>query len=171
MAYQTFETERLFLRPTTSEDAPFILELLNTPGWLQYIGDRQVRTVEDADNYIREKMLPQLERLGFSNYTLIRKGDGSKLGVCGLYDREGYEGIDIGFALLPAYEKQGFAFESANQLKEAAATEFGIDHLSAMTAMDNLASQRLLERLGFVQTGTTRFPDEEEDLLMYACKL
>jgi RimJ/RimL family protein N-acetyltransferase len=134
---------------------------------MQYIGDRDVKTVEDAVNYIKTRMLSQLERLGYANYTLVRKEDKQKIGTCGLFDREGLEGIDIGFAFLPAYEKKGYAFEAASRIKEAAFDEFGIKMISAITTKDNLSSQRLLEKLGLKLTGTTQLPDDDEELLVY----
>lgn len=104
--YDTFETERLLLKATSKEDASFILELLNTPKWIKNIGDRNVKSLEAAQNYILERMTPQFERLGYSNYTVIRKADGAKMGTCGLYDREGLEGIDIGFAFCQAMKSK-----------------------------------------------------------------
>ncbi len=117
-SYKSFETDRLILKPTSIEDAAFILTLLNTPKWLKFIGDRKVRTLSEAKDYITIKMLPQLQRLGFSNYTVIRKSDHKRVGTCGLFDREGLEGIDIGFALLPDCEQKGYAYEAANELKK-----------------------------------------------------
>ena len=165
--YAHFETERLVLQPTTEEDAGFILELLNSPKWLEYIGDRNVHTEEDAKQYIKNKISPQLEKLGFGNYTLIRKTDGVKIGSCGLYDREGLEGIDIGFALLPAFEGLGYGFESASKVLEIGKTEFNIDRFSAITTKNNLASQRLIEKLGLRYIKTIRIPNDEEELLLY----
>ena len=167
MKYKTFETERLLLRPTSEQDSEFILELMNTPKWLQFIGDRNVMSNEDAKAYIQEKMIPQLERLGYANYTVIIKDSDQKIGTCGLYDREGLEGIDIGFAFLPQYEKKGYAFEASNRVKEAAFHEFEIESISAITAKDNISSQMLLEKLGLQCTGTTRLPDDPEELLLY----
>jgi RimJ/RimL family protein N-acetyltransferase len=144
-----FETERLILRPTQLEDAAFIHRLMNTPKWLQYIGDRNVHDEEAAAKYIQERMLPQLDRLGFGNFTLIRKEDGEKIGTTGIYDRENLEGMDIGFALLPEYERQGYGYESASCLQNAAFNEFGLNKLSAITLPDNEASQQLLVKLNF----------------------
>ncbi|MFD0863561.1 GNAT family N-acetyltransferase [Sungkyunkwania multivorans] len=170
-AYFTFETERLYLKPTCKDDALFLLELMNTPKWHRFIGDRSIKTVEDAEKYIEEKMTPQLERLGYSNYTVIRKSDGEKLGTCGLYDREGLEGIDIGFAFLPQFEGQGYAFESANRIKEAAIHEFHLDLINAITVKDNLPSQRLLEKLGLTFVKTIQIPNDPEELLLYQWKV
>lgn len=168
---KTFETERLFLKPTTIEDAGFILELFNTPKWLQFIGDRNVNSEEDARVYIKSKMLPQQEVKGFSNYTVIRKEDRLLVGSCGLYDREGMEGIDIGFAFLPQFEKKGYGYEAANEIMRAAKEDFGITTIKAITAKENYGSQNLLEKLGLSCTGTITLPGEDEELLLYEEKL
>ena len=164
---KTFETERLILKPTSEEDSKFIFELLNTPKWIKYIGDRNIKTIDNAKDYIKTKMLPQLERLGYSNYTIIRKVDKQKMGTCGLYDRDGLEGIDIGFAFLPEYEQKGYAFEAAFKIKSVAFHEFGINAISAITTKDNTSSQKLLEKLGLKLIGTTKLPNDKEELLMY----
>ena len=165
--YKTFETERLKLRPTSVDDAAFVLQLLNTPKWLRFVGDRNVHNEVEARAYIEKRMLPQLEKLGYSNYTIIRKSDGSKLGCCGLYDREGLEGVDIGFALLPENEKQGFALEASNEIMRAAKEDFGISKIKGITSKEHYASQRLLEKLGMICSGTVILPDEDEELLVF----
>ncbi|MFZ2283509.1 MAG: GNAT family N-acetyltransferase [Lutibacter sp.] len=131
--YKHSETERLILQPTTSADAEFIFELVNTPKWLANIGDKNVKSVEDANRYIKERMTPQLEKLGYGNYKLIRKVDNLKAGTCELYDREGLEGIDIGFALLPDFENLGYGYESAAKLLEVGIKVFHIKRISAIT--------------------------------------
>ncbi len=167
MHYKTFETERLYIRPTLEVDAEFILEILNTPKFHQYIGDRKVRTTDDARAYIQTRMLPQLERLGYANYTLITKVDQQKVGTCGLFDREGLEGVDIGFAFLPQFERKGYAFEAAQRIKQAAFEDFGLTQICGITTRENTSSQRLLEKLGLACTGTTYLPDDDEELLLY----
>ncbi|SFG10299.1 GNAT family N-acetyltransferase [Pontibacter chinhatensis] len=169
--FQTFETERLLLRPTSYEDAPFVLELLNTPEWIQFIGDRNVKSIEAAKEYISTRMMPQLQRLGYGNYTVIRKSDGAKLGSCGLYDRDGLEGIDIGFAFLKEYGGQGYAFEAASKVKEAAFSIYGIRQLVAITTKDNLASQKLLEKLGLKYSRMVKLPNDNEELMFYELSL
>lgn len=166
--YRSFETSRLILRPTSEEDSHFIYQLLNTPKWLANIGGRSVFSEGDAKRYIRAKMLPQLQKFGYSNYTVIRKVDGAKIGVCGLYNRKGIEGTDIGFAFLPEFEKQGYAFESASELKRAAVEEFGIIDLKAITNKNNQESQKLLEKLGLSYSNKVVLPDEVEELLLYS---
>jgi RimJ/RimL family protein N-acetyltransferase len=169
--YPTFETERLVIRPTTSDDALLLIALYNSPKWLKYIGRRDVHTITQAEAYIAEHMTPQLERLGFSNNTLVRKSDSEKIGVCGFYDREGVDGVDIGFALLPQFEGQGYAFESATRLIELAANEWGIEQISAVTIEENLQSRRLLEKLGLQFMKTINLPGDDATLMLYRLPL
>ena len=165
--YPTFQTERLELRPVLPHDAAFILALLNSPKWKQFIGDRKVRTEAAAQRYIQERMLPQLERLGYGNFLVIRKSDGVKLGCVGIYDREGLDLMDLGFAFLPQFEKHGYATEASTRLLRAAREDFGIDRLSAITLEANTASRALLERLGFTFQEIIRIPNDPEDLMRY----
>ena len=171
MTNSVFETDRLLIRSTSVEDALFILELFNSPKWLKYIGDRNVRTVSQSKKYIQDRMLSQYERLGYSTFTVIRKSDLAKMGTCGLYDREGVEGIDIGFAFLQQFEGRGYAFEAAEKVMSLAFNEFGISELKAITTKYNFASQKLLDKLGMKQSGTMTLPGDKEELLLYSKKL
>ncbi|WP_456461385.1 GNAT family N-acetyltransferase [Lutibacter sp.] len=165
--YKSLKTKRLILKPTSKEDAEFILELLNTPKWIEYIGDRNVHSIEDAKNYIQNKMLPQLKKLGYANYTVIKELDKIKIGTCGLYDREGVDGIDIGFAFLPKYENNGFAFEAANKLIKTAFKKFNISKINAITTKNNFRSQKLLLKLGLKFDKIIKLPNDNEKLLLY----
>ncbi|MFD2518750.1 GNAT family N-acetyltransferase [Salinimicrobium flavum] len=167
MDHITFETERLFLRPVLEKDASVVLQILNTPKFRKFVGDRQVRTELEAASYISTKMLPQLKKLGFGNYAVIRKQDGVLLGTCGLHNREGLEGVDIGFAFLPQYEGQGYAYESAVRLKQAALEDFGIKQILGITSKVNFASQKLLEKLGLKFERMITLPHDEEEILLY----
>ena len=166
-AFRSFKTSRLYLKPTNLEDADFLLELLNTPKWISYIGDRNVKSTEDATIYIENNILPQYSKMGYGNYTVILKESNTKIGSCGLYDRKGIDGLDIGFAFLPQYEKMGYAFESANALKTAAFTIFGISKLNAITTLQNSSSQQLLERLGLRFKEIINLPGDNERLMLY----
>ncbi|MEN0003509.1 MAG: GNAT family N-acetyltransferase [Bacteroidota bacterium] len=168
---QTLTTPRLLLRPTDEQDAAMVLALLNSPKWLQFIGDRKVYDLEAAKAYIRERMLPQLERLGFSNFTIIRQADGAKMGSVGLYDREGLEGVDIGFALLPEFEGQGYAFEASQKVLQTAQDVWGVRVIKAITLPENGASMRLLEKLGLRQKELIRLPNDPDDLWLYELEL
>jgi RimJ/RimL family protein N-acetyltransferase len=165
--FKSFETERLLLKPTSVEDASFIVELVNSPKWIQYIGERNVRTEGEAKQYILEKMTPQLEKMGFANYTVVRKLDGVKMGTCGLYDREGLEGVDIGFAFLPEFENKGYGYESANKIKLVGFSQFGLKKIHAITTKENLASQKLIEKLGMTFKKFIKIPNDDEELMLY----
>lgn len=166
-----FETERLVLKTTTLEDAAFYLRLLNTPKWIKFIGDRNVHSIEDARAYIKIKMFPQLETHGFTNFTVFRKSDQLRIGSCGLYTREGLDNFDIGFAFLPEYERQGYGYESAHKLMEVARDSWGVADVSAITVVDNIASQKLIEKLGLQYDKMIKLPDDKEELMLYSMKL
>ena len=171
MPYKTFETDRLKMRPVSAElDAAFIFELLNSPKWLINIGDRNIKSIDDAAAYINSKMTPQLEKLGYGNYVVIRKEDGIKIGTCGLYDREGVTGIDIGFAFLPQYEKKGYAYESTSELLAVAINFFEISQISGIAIKENIASQNLLKRLGFEFNKIIKIPNDEAELMLFELK-
>ncbi|HPE56263.1 MAG TPA: GNAT family N-acetyltransferase [Bacteroidales bacterium] len=166
----SFQTDRLTLRPVSIDDAPFIYDLMNSAGWLQFIGDRNIGSVMAAEKYIRERMFPQFNRLGFGNYTIISKSDNNKIGTVGLFDRDGVNGIDLGFALLPEFEGFGYAYEAAKRLQQAACEDFGLDELSAITTKDNSRSQQLLKRLAFETESSLILPNDTEELLLFKWK-
>lgn len=159
--YLSFETDRLWMTPTSREDAAFIYELMNSPKWIQFIGDRKIHTIKDAEEYIGVRMRPQLERVGFSVYTLISKLDQAKIGICCLIDREELEGIDLGYALLPDYEGAGYALEASEKMIAVAFEEFGLAEVYAITNPKNIASQRLLKKLRFNCVGDLQLADEK----------
>lgn len=168
---QQYSTERLRLVPTDLVDAPFLLELMNSPKWLKYIGDRGISTIKDAEAYITNTMIAQRLKLGFATFTLVRKNDGVKVGTCGLYEREGLDEKDLGYALLPQFEGKGYALEAAKEICTLAKSSFCLTKLQAITTEANLASQHLLKKLSFVQTGTIRLPNDETQLLLFTLEL
>ena len=163
----SYETDRLILKPAEVQDADFFLELYNMPSFIQYIGDRNLRTKEDAENYITSRFIPQIEKLGFGNYVVILKEDHTKIGAVGIFEREGLDVLDIGFSFLEKYEWKGFAYESANKLKEVAATDFGVHKISAITTKDNFSSQKLIERLGLKFQKMVTIPEDVVELMYY----
>lgn len=169
--YKKFETERLIIQPTSTGDAEFILKLLNSPKYIRFVGNKNLNNSQDAEKYINDRMISQLERLGYSNYTVIRKSDNTKIGCAGLYDREGIEGIDIGYSFLPEFEGKGYAFEAAAELKRAAKEEFGMTDLNAITVQENSGSRKLLEKLGFEFREIIHIPNDPNELMLYVSKL
>ena len=143
------ETERLFLRPLTVDDAEFILTLLNDPSFLRYIGDKQVRNLEDARRYILNGPVASYEQNGFGLQLVELKDGQTPIGICGVLKRKELPDPDIGFALLPAFCNKGFGFESASAVMKDARERLKLTRILAITSLDNDASIQLLERLGF----------------------
>ena len=135
-------TARLTLTPADEADAAFVLELLNDPGWIRNIGDRGVRTLEDARTYIRE-------RLGQSLWLVARDAAGRPLGMCGLVEREVLDSPDLGYAFLERHAGKGYATEAAAAVLAHVREAMRLPKLAAITGPDNAASQRVLAKLGF----------------------
>jgi RimJ/RimL family protein N-acetyltransferase len=142
------ETERLTLRWLTAEDAPFMLALLNEPSFLRFIGDRKVRTVDEARTYIQKGPAEMYERHGHGLYLTSLKAEGAPIGMCGLIKRDGLDDVDIGFAFLPAFWGKGYAFEAASAVLAYGQTSLGLRRIVAITVPDNQSSIRLLEKIG-----------------------
>lgn len=165
------ETARLVLRRFTLEDAPFVTELVNEPGWLRFIGDRDVHTSGQARAFIEKRLLGPYERLGFGFYRVELKHDRSPVGLCGLVRRDGLEDVDIGFGLLESCAGRGYAHEAALEVVRQAREELALTRLVAITRPDNRRSIALLEKLGMRCERTLRLPGEQTDLSLYGMEL
>ncbi len=165
---KVLETERLTLRWLASDDAEFILALLNDPSWLTYIGDKGVRTLNDARDYISKGPVAMHARRGFGLYLAERNEDRLPMGVCGLLKRDGLDDVDLGFAFLPAFHGQGYAHEAAAAVVGYARDVLSLDRLVAITLPENLRSIRLLERLGLSFDNIIKFQVNEKELRLYA---
>lgn len=160
-------TPRLVLRRLRGDDAPFILGLLNDPSFLRFIGDRGVRTEDDARAYLVAGPLRSYEDRGFGLYLASLASDGTPIGMCGLLKRETLDDVDLGFALLPAFCGAGYAREAGTAVVEHARACLGLRRLVAILQPDNAASVRVLEALGFALEGTVRMTSESAALLLY----
>jgi len=162
------ETERLALRELNEGDAAFVLELLNEPGWLRFIGDRGIRTEEAAREYIANGPMAMYRRLGFGLYAVVRKSDGVALGVSGLIKRETLEDVDIGFAFLERHGGAGYAVEAADAVMSHAREVLGLKRVVAITSVDNDKSIRLLEKVGLRFEKLIRLAGDDEDIKLFA---
>jgi RimJ/RimL family protein N-acetyltransferase len=163
------ETERLTLRRLQSDDAPFIVELLNSPTWLEFIGDRGIRTTDDAQGYI-ERAHVNYALHGFSLY-LVALRDGTRVGLCGPIRREGLNDVDLGFALLPTFAGRGYALEAARRVVEHARVDLKLGRVAGITVPENARSIRLLEALGMRREGSVRLSPDDVELNYYAMAL
>jgi len=160
-------TERLILKPVSLEDAEFILELVNSKEYIENIGERNIRTLSEAQDYIQEKMVNHFKQHGYGNFLMTTKKDGAKIGCVSLYNRPDVDGVDIGFVLLHRYTKNGFAYEGAHALKIYAKETLGLSGITAFTTKENKDSQRLIEKLGLQFKKNMIFEDEKEELMLY----
>jgi RimJ/RimL family protein N-acetyltransferase len=139
----------LVLRRLSGGDAEFILELLNEPSFIRNIGDRGVRTIEDARQYILNGPVASYAQFGFGLYLVKLKENGIPIGICGLLKRDSLEDVDIGFAFLRRFWSKGYAYESASRVMDYGRKVLGLTRIVALTAPDNQGSIRVLEKIGF----------------------
>ncbi len=161
------ETERLTLRRLSLDDAAFILELLNDPSFLRFIGDKGVRNLEDARQYILKGPIESYQQLGFGIYLVALKTTEVPIGICGLLKRDALEDVDIGFAFLPEFRSRGYAFESAAAVKDYARNIIGLKRLLAITNNDNQASIRVLEKIGLKFEQMIRLTEDTPEIRLY----
>jgi len=165
------ETERLALRRLEVGDAEFILGLLNDPSFLRFIGDKGVRTLEDARRYISEGPIASYERFGFGLYLTELRDDGASIGICGLLKRDSLEDVDVGFAFLPPFWSKGYAFEAASAVMAYGRSVLGLRRIVAITSPDNEASIRLLEKLGMRFESMVRLSEDSSEVRLFASEV
>jgi [ribosomal protein S5]-alanine N-acetyltransferase len=161
------ETERLALRKLSSDDAEFILELLNEPSFMKNIGDKGVRTSADAVRYIQNGPVASYERFGFGLYLVQLKNSGIPIGICGLLRRESLEDVDVGFAFLPKFWSKGYAVESASAVMKHGRSVLGIGRIVAITAPDNYGSIKVLEKIGLKFERLIKLSDRESEIKLF----
>ena len=156
------ETQRLIIRELKVDDAQFILTLLNEPSFLRYIGDKEVRNLDDARRYILSGPVASYERHGFGLFRVELKDSHIPIGMCGLLKREELPDPDIGFAFLPDFWNRGYAFEAAAAVLNYARQRLKLDRILAIVNPDNDASIKLLQKLGF------KFERMKDEVKLYA---
>lgn len=161
------DTERLALREFTPLDAPFLLRLVNEPGWIRNINDPGVRSVDDALAWAEGRLFKAYRELGHGFWALQRREDGELVGMCGLFKRAVLPEPDLGYALLAEHEGQGYALEAARGCVAHARSVLGWTTLMAITAVDNPRSTGLLTKLGFVEQGQEQLEGYDEPSRMF----
>jgi RimJ/RimL family protein N-acetyltransferase len=168
LSVKVLETSRLILRWLSVEDAEFILQLLNEPSFLRFIGDKGVRTIDDARNYILRGPVDSYERFGFGLYLTELKENGAPIGICGLLKRESLEDVDVGFAFLPQFWRKGYAFESASAVMTHGRKVVGLKRIVAITSPDNDASIKVLKKLGLRFERMIKLSEDEPEIKLFA---
>jgi len=162
------ETTRLSLFEIELSDNVFVHDLLNSPNWMKYIGDRGVHNHEDATKFISERLIKSYTEFGFGFYKMVLKETGMDIGICGLIKRPELEFPDIGFAVFPEYEGCGFTSEAAFATMDYAKNRLGLEVILGVTSHDNFGSRRVLEKVGLSLVGNTKISTTDEDLLLFS---
>ena len=163
-------SSRLRLREITYDDAAFVMELVNDPDWLRFIGDRNVHSLEDARGYV-DRVRASYDAHGFGLWVVEPLAGGAAVGLAGLLKRATLEHPDLGFAFLPAGRGKGYALEAASAVLDVARERIGLARVLAITNPDNVASQRVLARVGFGPGRPIRWEESAEDLQLFEREL
>ena len=158
------ETNRLTLRYLCPDDAEFIVKLLNEPSFIEYIGDKGVRTVEEANEYLLNGPIDSYERFGYGLNRVELRETGEPIGMCGLVRRDSLDDADIGFAFMEQHWSKGYARESAEAVLQHARNTLGLDRIVAIVTPENRSSIKLLEKIGLTFERMIRLSDDDEEL-------
>lgn len=165
------ETERLLLRRVALDDAGFMLSIWNDPAFIRHVGDRGIRSIEEAEAALQEGALKLYEEFGYGPYCMSLKEDGTLVGICGLFRRDNLDDPDIGFGVLPDYCGKGLAGEAAQAVLMHARDDLGIEYLTAIVSPENSVSIGLIEKLGLRFERGITMPGEEDEISLYGMKL
>ncbi|WKK84304.1 GNAT family N-acetyltransferase [Marivirga arenosa] len=156
------------IRPVAPEDASLLFELMTSAKFLAKIGDRGIKSEADARQYILAKMHPDLKKKGFFvNHIIMDSETKAEIGTCSLHDREGINGVDIGYAILERYEGMGYATAAAQKMVDLAFGTYGLSKVCAITNVDNLGSSKVLEKVGFSHVGNIEVPITDHPVKLY----
>lgn len=162
------ETERLHIELANLDDKEFFFTLLNSPNWLKYIGDRGIKTLQDAVNYIQNSLIKSYCEKGFGLYKLVLQENNAPIGICGFLKRDYLDSVDIGFAVLPEYEGKGYTYEAAKAILEYGKTQLDMKVVYGITTNNNAGSQHLLEKLGLRYVSRRIDNDQNNELLIFS---
>lgn len=163
----SLKTARLTIRPLNTHDGEFIFRLLNTPGWIEFIGDRQIHDISDAQKYIVEKIHKNYEEYGIGLQLVFLESIQKPIGICGLIKREGLDDLDIGFAFLPEFYGMGYAFEAAKASLDYGFNQLKYNRIVAITTENNIRSRKVLEKIGLQFEKFFFMTDDPDELMLY----
>ena len=162
------QTERLILRKFTLNDATFMLELLNTTAWLRFIGDRNVRTIKQAEQYLLNGNIRSYHEYGFGFYVVVIKETNESIGICGIKKREGLEDVDIGFAFFQQFMGNGYGYESASAVLNYALNDLKIKRIIAIVDPENLVSIGLIKKMGLQFEKMIQLSQKDIELMLFS---
>ena len=162
------ETERLLLEKAVLKDGPFFYALLNSPNWIEWIGDRGIRSVKDAETYIQNELINSYATNGWGLYKVVLKRTQKPIGICGFLKRPGLKHVDIGFAILPEYVGNGYAFEAVKASMKYAASTLALKIILGITTEQNLPSIKVLEKAGLRMIDKIKLEKNEKEFFLYS---
>jgi RimJ/RimL family protein N-acetyltransferase len=165
------ETERLILREIVETDDAFVLDLLNQPSFIKYIGNRNVHDLEQSRDFIETRYRKSYADNGFGLYAVELKETNETIGMCGFVKRDGLPDADIGFAFLPQFEKKGYALESAEAAMRYGREVLKLGRVLAITSQNNESSMKLLNKLGFKFDKLINLPNDSEEINMFVSEV
>ena len=161
------ESERLIIRQFTLADAAFMLRLLNEESFIHNITDKNVRNITQAEKHLQEGPMASYEKLGFGLCLVELKTTRCPIGICGLLKREELEHPDLGYAFFPEYCGKGYALEAADLILKQQLPRYSLTTVLAITSPENHSSNRLLQKVGFKQTGMMELYNSQNNLYEY----
>ena len=162
------ETERLTMRWLTLEDAELMLSVWNDPAFIQHVGDRGIRTIDEAHDTLANGAFKLYEYHGYGPYRVALASEDTAIGTCGLFRREGFDDPDIGYSILPEFCGRGYAYEAASSVLEYARSVLQLPRITAFVSPRNVASIGLAEKLGLRFERMARLAGEDEDVSLYS---
>lgn len=162
------QTERLLLQKAKLSDGQFFFDLLNSPTWIKFIGNRQVKSIDAAQQYIQQALIDSYQKHGFGLFKMVLKKEGIPIGLCGLVKRPTLDHADIGFAILPQYAGKGYTYEAAKATLDYAVSTLNLAPILAITTKDNVASKKLLEKIGLKLKELITFENGKTEFLLYS---
>jgi len=159
-------TKRLIIEKATLNDAPFILKLFNSPNFIEYIGDRGLKTIKDSEEYIQNNLIDSYEKNGYGLFKMSLKENNEPVGICGFVKRDTLANADIGFGILPEFERKGYTFEASIAMMDYGKSNLNINPILAITSNVNFKSQRLLNKIGLYEKWTIML--DEREVLLYS---
>ena len=165
------ETERLQLRWLTLDDAPLMLAIWNDPAFIRHVGDRGIRTVEEARAGMVTGAMQLYEKYGYGPYRVAHKDDDTAIGICGLFRRDSLDEPDIGYGVLPEYCGKGYAYEASRAVMEFARSDLALARLIAIISPNNEPSIGLIRKLGLRFERMHRMQEDEDEVCIYGVQL
>ncbi|MGX1929425.1 GNAT family N-acetyltransferase [Flagellimonas sp. 2504JD4-2] len=162
------ETERLLIVEAELEDSKFFKKLMNSPNWLEFIGDRGIKTRKHAEGYIKSSLISSYTENGFGLFKMCLKESLKPIGICGFIKRDYLDHPDIGFAILPKFEGKGFTYEACMALLQYGKETLNLHPIFAITTAENIKSQRLLTKIGLSNSGTIKPKKDKEEYLLFS---